>query len=151
MVDCGAYSLRISAAANRLTGVQAVKTQQPFRSNLRYGRALVKSGVSGLSSGREAHLQGQPLSSALAESARASLGLAAIGAVAGLLRYCLPGRRRRIAETVACSVVGSAIGFVAGFAWKTRDLTESMAHSAVKQMNVVRDERWLDRHPIDYA
>jgi hypothetical protein len=26
-----------------------------------------------------------------------------------------------------------------------------MAHSAVKQMNVVRDERWLDRHPIDYA
>jgi hypothetical protein len=151
MVDCGAYSFRISAVANRLTGVQAVKTQQPFRSNLRYGRALVKSGVSGLSSGREAHLQGQPLSSALAESARASLGLAAIGAVAGLLRYCLPGRRRRIAETVACSVVGSAIGFVAGFAWKTRDLTESMAHSAVKQMNVVRDERWLDRHPIDYA
>jgi len=122
-----------------------------LKSNLRYGRALVKSGVSGLSNGREAHLQGQPLSSALAESARASLGMAAVGACAGLLRYYLPSRRSRIAQTVACGVVGSAIGFVAGFAWKTRTLTESMAHSAMKQINVVRDEHWLDRHPIDYA
>lgn len=104
-----------------------------------------------MSTGREAHLQGQRLSSALAESARASLGMAALGAGVGLLRYYLPGRRGRMAQTFACGVVGSAIGFVAGFAWKTRDLTESMAHSAFKQMNVVRDEHWLDRHPIDYA
>ena len=55
------------------------------------------------------------------------------------------------AKTVACGLVGSAIGFVAGFAWKTRDLTEGMAHSAAKQMGVVRDQHWLERHPIDYA
>ena len=128
-----------------------MKPQVLLKSNLRYGRALVKSGVSGLSSGREAHLQGQPLSSALSQSARASLGMAAVGACLGLLRYYLPARKARAAQSVACGVVGSAIGFVAGFAWTTRDLTESMANSAFKQMNVVRDEHWLDRHPIDYA
>jgi hypothetical protein len=48
-------------------------------------------------------------------------------------------------------VAGGAIGFVAGFAFKTRDLAESMTRSAAKQMGTVRDERWLNRHPIDYA
>jgi hypothetical protein len=124
---------------------------ESLRSNLRYGRKLVKSGVSGLSHGREVQLNGQRLSEALAQSARASLGLATLGACAGLLRYYLPARRGRVAKTVACGIVGSAIGFVAGFAWTTRDLTESMARSAAKQMTVVRDEHWLDRHPIDYA
>jgi hypothetical protein len=137
--------------AGRPEGVHTVKVEESLKSNLCYGRALVKSGVTGLSHGREAHLQGQPLSEALAQSARASLGLATLGACAGLLRYYLPARRGRVARTVACGIVGSAIGFVAGFAWKTRDLTESMAHSALKQINVVRDEHWLDRHPIDYA
>ncbi|MGC2107995.1 MAG: hypothetical protein WA655_00670 [Candidatus Korobacteraceae bacterium] len=128
-----------------------MKPEQPLRSNLRYGRKLFRSGVSGLSSGRDAQLNGQPLSDVLAQSARASLGLATLGACAGLLRYYLPARRGRIAKTVACGIVGSAIGFVAGFAWKTRDLTEGMAHSAAKQMGVVRDQHWLERHPIDYA
>jgi hypothetical protein len=125
--------------------------EQSLRSNLRYGRELLRSGVSGLSSGRDARLNGQPLSGALAQSARASLGLATLGAITGLLRYYLPARRGRIAKTVACGIVGSAIGFVAGFAWKTRDLTEGMAHSAAKQIGVVRDQHWLERHPIDYA
>ena len=125
--------------------------QEAMRSNLRYGRDLFRSGVAGLSSGREAGLNGQALSNVLAQSARASLGLATLGACAGLLRYYLPARRGRIAKTVACGLVGSAIGFVAGFAWKTRDLTESMAHSAAHQMGVVRDQHWLERHPIDYA
>jgi hypothetical protein len=128
-----------------------MKSEPSFKSNLRYGRELLKSGAAGLSSGREAHLAGQPLSELLAHSARASLGLATLGACTGLLRYYLPARRGRVAKTVACGLVGSAIGFAAAFAWMTRELTESMTRSAVKQINVVRDQRWLDRHPIDYA
>ena len=118
---------------------------------LRYGRSLVKSGVSGLRSGREAHLNGKPLSEVLTESARASLSLATLGACAGLLRLCLSDRRHRVPKTVAWGVLGSAVGFCAGFAWKTRDLTASMGRSSLKQMSVVRDEYWLERHPIDYA
>ncbi len=117
----------------------------------RYGRTLVQSGVSGLRSGRETHLNGRPLSSVLNQSARASISLATIGACAGLLRLYVSNRRGRVPKTVAWSVLGSAIGFCAGFAWKTRDLTTSMGRSSLKQMRVVRDEHWLERHPIDYA
>jgi len=122
-----------------------------LKSNLRYGRELVKSGACGMSSGRENYLDGRPLKSVLAQSARASLGLAALGACAGLVGYCVPSRRGRLAKTVACGVAGSALGFAAAFAWGTRELTGSMTRSATKHMGVVRDERWLSRHPIDYA
>ncbi len=128
-----------------------MKTDKPFRANLDYGRELVRSGVAGLSSGRQEHLQGQPLSQVLARSARASLGLATLGACTGLLRYYLPARRARVAKTLACGLLGSAVGFLAGFAWTTRDLAESMTRSAVKQVNTVRDQHWLEQHPIDYA
>ena len=128
-----------------------MEPDQKFKSNLRYGRELVKSGVAGLASGRAEHLQGQPLSEVLARSARASLGLATLGACTGLLRYYLPARRGRILKTVACGLVGSAIGFAAGFAWMTRELADTMRRSATKQMKTVRDQRWLEHNPIDYA
>src|SRR5579883_3274757 len=129
----------------------AMTGQQSLRSNLEYGRQLVKSGVAGLSRGRDEHLQGQPLSEVLVRSARASLALTALGACAGLLRYYLPAGRARLAKTIACSLVGSTIGFAGAFTWKTRALAESMGRSAVQQMSAVRDQHWLDRHPIDYA
>ncbi|HUI82822.1 MAG TPA: hypothetical protein VL240_01290 [Candidatus Binatia bacterium] len=128
-----------------------MNARQSITSNLRYGRELVRSGVCGLSNGREAHLNGRPISDLLAQSARASVGLATLGACAGLLRYYLPARRARIAQTLACGLVGSALGFLAAFAWGTRELTESMTRSAVKEMATVRDQHWLERHPIDYA
>jgi hypothetical protein len=128
-----------------------MKVQQSFRSKLRYGQHLVKSGMSGLSSGRQAHLNGQPLSGVLSQAARASLGLAVFGTCAGLLRYSFPARRDRVSKAITCGIAGGAMGFVAGLAWKTRELTGSMTRSAAKQMGTVRDEHWLDRHPIDYA
>ncbi len=123
----------------------------PLTSRVSYGQQLWKSGLSGLSSGRDAHLNGRPLSEVLSESARASLGLATLGACAGLLRYCLPARRNRIPKALACGLLGGAFGFLAGFGWRTRELTESMTRSAAKKMGVVRDQHWLDTHPIDYA
>ena len=63
-----------------------MKQDGSSKTYLRYGRTLVKSGVSGLRSGGESHLNGQPLSAVLTRSARASLSLATIGACAGLLR-----------------------------------------------------------------
>ena len=128
-----------------------MKPDGSSRAYLRYGRTMVKSGVSGLRSGRESHLNGQPLSEALTQSARASLSLATVGACAGLLRFYVSGRHGRVPKTIAWSAIGSAVGFCAGFAWKTRELTASMGRSSLKQMGVARDERWLQRHPINYA
>jgi hypothetical protein len=43
------------------------------------------------------------------------------------------------------------IGLIVGLAWKTRELTASMGRSALKEMGTVRDQHWLQNHPIDYA
>ncbi len=128
-----------------------MKGDRPLGSYLQYGRTLAESGMSGLRSGSESYLQGQPLCEAMTQSARASFLMAAIGACAGLLPLYLARRRGRIPKAIASGVIGSAVGFCAGFTWKNRDLTTSMARSALKQINVVRDEHWLERHPIDYA
>jgi len=122
-----------------------------LKEEIRYGQELLRTGVCGLSSGRDEHLHGRPLSEVLGESARASLGLAALGACAGLLRYCLSARRDRIAKTLACGLLGGAFGFLAAFGWQTRGLTESMGRSAARQIGALRDQHWLENHPIDYA
>jgi hypothetical protein len=114
----------------------------PSKTKLHYGRALVHSGLSGLRSGRDSQLEGRRLS--------AALSLAALGACAGLLGFHRHDRRS-ISRTVVFVVAGSAIGFAAGFTWKTRNLTASMARSAMKEMGTVRDEHWIEKHPIDYA
>ena len=128
-----------------------MKPQKRVTSGLRYGRELVNSGLSGLRTGRESHLQGQPLSEALTDSARGALGLAAIGTCAALVGSCLSGQRNRRTKTVGYGVAGSVIGFIIGLTWKTRELTASMGRSALKEMGTVRDEHWLRTHPIDYA
>lgn len=128
-----------------------VKPEASSKTNLGYTRALVHSGLSGLRQGRDSQLDGQPLSAVLTPSARAGLNLAVIGSFAGLLALYLPGRRHRIAKTVVCGLAGSAIGFVAGFTWKSRHFTANMARSAFKEMGAVRDERWLEKHPIDFG
>ena len=124
--------------------------EQSLKANLHYARALAHSGMSGLRRGRDSQLEGQCLSEVLARTALASLSVAAIGTFAGLFslrRF----NRRSISRTVAFGVAGGTIGFDAGFTWKTRNLTSSMARSAMKEMGTVLYERWISKHPIDYA
>ena len=128
-----------------------MRSDRAVGSYLRYGRSLANSGAAGMRSGRDAYLNGKPLSTVLTQKARASLGLAAIGACAGLLQCLVSGRDRRISKSIVLGAVGSAVGFIAGFSWKTRDLTGSMVQGAAKNMGSVRDGHWLERHPIDYA
>jgi len=118
---------------------------------LDYGKTLVDSGAKGIRSGAESYLQGQPLSAALGESARTSLPFAIVGVGAGLLQLVAGQRRHRIPKTVAAVIAGAGVGFLVVFSWKTRELTGSMAHNALKNVGVARDARWLERHPITYA
>ena len=121
-----------------------------IRGELQYGRELLNSGLSGLRRGRDSHLNGQPLSGVLSESARGAIGLAAIGTCAALFGSCFSRRDRR-AKAVGYGVAGSVIGLIVGLTWKTRELTACMGRSALKEMGTVRDQRWLQHHPIDYA
>jgi hypothetical protein len=132
-------------------GVSSMQSNGTVGTYLRYGRSLANSGAAGMRSGRDAYLNGKPLVTVLTQKARASLGLAAIGACAGLLQCLASSRDRRIPKSIAIGAVGSAIGFFAGFTWKTRELTTSMVQGAARNIGSARDEHWLERHPIDYA
>jgi hypothetical protein len=119
-------------------------------SRVAYGRKLVSAGISGIRNGSKT-INGGDVSALVADSARDSLKLAAAGACLGLLPALLTGRRPRLSSALAFGALGSVLGFVAGFTWKTREVTSNIAHSAARELHRVGDERWLERHPIDYA
>jgi hypothetical protein len=48
-------------------------------------------------------------------------------------------------------LLGGVIGFGAAVAWESRRLSASVAGGALKNIERVRDEHWLTKHPIDYA
>ena len=118
-------------------------------STFTYGRKLVNAGLRGVRNGRDT-FDPQLASALVKSSAEESLKLAALGACLGMLPALLV-RRHRTATAVACGALGSALGFCAGFSWKTRDLTSTLAHSAMREVRRVNDERWLEKHPVDYA
>lgn len=119
-------------------------------SRVAYGRKLVNAGISGIRQSPRT-LDGETVSSLVADSARDSLKLAVAGACLGLLPAWLAGRRPRLSNVIAFGALGSVLGFAAGFTWKTRKVTSSLAHSAARELHRAGDEHWLERHPIDYA
>lgn len=121
------------------------------KSNADYGRRLLDSGLEGARSGEEAFLNGKLLTPFLGESVRSALKPAALGACIGVLGSYAGYRQKSITRTLACGLLGGAIGLGAGLAWESRCLTASVAGSALRNIGRVRDEHWLARHPIDYA
>jgi hypothetical protein len=76
---------------------------------------------------------------------------AAIGAAVGVWTASR-SRNRRSGYAVAMSgLVGSALGLGCGMAWASRNFTGSLARGAMREINTVRDARWLAENPIDYA
>lgn len=122
-----------------------------FTGNLRYGRSLVNAGITGIRTGQDSARGDRRLSKVAAEAAQGSLAMTAVGACVGLLASCLLPRSNRLAKAIALGGVGSALGFLAGFSWQTRDVTSSVAHSAAREVRRARDEHWLETNPIDYA
>jgi hypothetical protein len=119
-------------------------------SRFTYGRKLINAGISGIRTGRQ-DLGPRSVSNCMVAATPDSLKLAAIGACLGFLPGLLVRRRSRVSTAVALAAAGSALGFCAGFTWKTRKVTSSLAQSALSEVRKVKDERWLERHPIDYA
>ena len=117
----------------------------------RYGRRLVESGLAGARCGREEFLHGSPVATFLNESVRHALAPAMIGACLGALGSSPTIFHRRRERVLVAGLLGGIVGMGVGFAWQSRRLTESVASGAWKNLNKVRDEHWLERHPIDYA
>jgi hypothetical protein len=77
---------------------------------------------------------------------------AAIGGTIGALCALLNGRRNsRYRVVTLAGLVGGAIGFGSGVAWASRGFTSAVARNVTRNVNAVRDARWLEKNPINYA
>ena len=75
-----------------------------------------------------------------------------IGAYVGALGATIGHRRKpQYGAVLGASLLGAAIGLSTGMAWGTRRLAGDMARGAKKNIDAVRDARWLEKNPIDYA
>jgi hypothetical protein len=121
------------------------------KSEFEYGRQVLNSGLEGARSGREAFLSGRSLTPFLSHAARKALKPAIVGALVGVLSGYRPKGHGSITRMLGFGFLGSLFGFASGIAWESRDLTSSMAANAKRSIDKVRDEHWLQKHPIDYA
>ena len=120
-------------------------------SEVEYGRRVIGSGLEGLRTGRDSFLQGNPLSPFLSESVRRALTPAALGALVGILGSSPANHKKSVGRTLLFGLLGSAIGFGTGIAWESRRLTASAARGAARNIHRVRDEHWVEKHPVAYA
>jgi hypothetical protein len=81
---------------------------------------------------------------------RSVLTATAVGVAVGAATATLNNRRSRY-ELAVKSLIGGAVGLGCGLAWASRGYTGSVARGAMRKINVVRDARWLEKNPINYA
>jgi hypothetical protein len=121
------------------------------KSEAKYGRKILDSGMQGIRSGEEQFLHGKPLAPFVMESVQAALVPAAIGACLGALGTIPADKQGRASRMLFFGLLGGALGFSAGLAWKSRRITTNAARGALQNVHQVRDEHWVEKHPIAYA
>jgi hypothetical protein len=117
------------------------------KSDLVYARKLVEAGVNGVATAWE-KAGDRPLEPMTGSAVWMPAG---IGAAAGLLSVCLNRNRRSASSLAAFGLLGSVLGFGAAVAWASRDFSGTAVRTARHKVNTLRDARWLEHHPIDYA
>jgi hypothetical protein len=121
------------------------------QSEVEYGRKVLNSGLAGARSGREAFLDGRPLTPFLGKVVRHASTPAVAGAVLGMLGSFSGNHSKSAKRALAFGFLGWAIGLGIGIAWQSRELTACATNGALRNIGRVRDEHWLETHPIDYA
>ena len=115
-------------------------------SDIAYLGNLIKAGLNGITSARNER------SGVFTPRWKAAAWTPAlVGAALGALSTCFDKDRRSVPRAAIGGLVGSALGFGGGVAWASRGFTGTAARHAIRGVNNVRDARWLERNPIDYA
>jgi hypothetical protein len=122
----------------------AMNVPHTLTSDVRYGISLVQAGMDGVISARKATDIPPVLSSPV-------WALTAIGAVVGASTASLSRNRKSGYGVAVGGLVGSVLGLGCGLAWASRAFTGALARGATRKINTVRDARWLEMNPIDYA
>lgn len=120
------------------------------QSEVEYGRKIVNSGLAGARTGRETFLNGKSLTPFFHKAVRSASVPAALGAFVGVLAS-RTGNRQSPRKAVLFGFLGGTIGLGLGTAWRSRRLTAYITGAALGNISKVKDEHWLERHPIDYA
>ena len=119
----------------------------PIAHSFDYGRELLRAGIDGIRSG-ERVVMTSDVQRHIADSALQALGAAFVGgSLALVVNRLLNNRRVRLAPVFACSTAA----FCADFLWRTRSISSNVVGHAEKEISKVRDQHWLESHPIDYA
>ena len=121
-----------------------MKVPQARTSDVHYVVNLFQAGMDGVVSARK----GADMRPVWTRPAWAP---AAIGAVVGATTASLTKNRRSGYGVAVGGLVGSVVGLGCGVAWASRGFTGALARGAIRKMNTVRDARWLEKNPIDYA
>ena len=122
-------------------------TARSPKSELTYVRNLIEAGWNGaLSAWTET--DNRALTRILA---RALLAPIAVGAGVGALSASVGKNRKSRYRSATAGFIGSVVGLGAGLAWAWRGPAGHAARGAIRKINTVRDARWLEKHPIDYA
>lgn len=111
-----------------------------LESELSYAKKIAGAGWEGIASARQ-DVNRNPFAMAWMPTA---VG-AGIGIVTSLIR------RRSASIAALGGMVGGAVGFGAGIAWGSKQFARTAARKSIRAINAVRDARWLERNPIDYA
>lgn len=121
------------------------------KSNTGYSRKLWNSGLDGARSGREAFLREKPLALFLSESMRAAIAPTAIGMCLGIIGSNAEKGRISARRAIGYGLLGGTLGLAVGIAWHGRHLVTTITSGAMRNIEKVRDEHWLEQNPIDYA
>jgi hypothetical protein len=123
-----------------------------LKSEVDYGRNLAGSGLQGARAAADSILHGEHVGKILGRSARASWAPTVMGAGLGALCGLLAQRRKpNVAAVAAMGIVGGVVGFTAGVAWETRQISSGIARGAIRNIGTTRDSHWLGKHPINFG
>jgi uncharacterized membrane protein YfcA len=120
-----------------------MKPAHPIKPGVYYIVDLIHAGMDGAVTAEKTTVVPQDL-------VRSVLTIAAVGAAVGAATATLNNRRARY-ELAMKSLIGGAVGLGCGVAWASRKYAGAMARGAIRKMNLVRDARWLEKNPINYA
>src|ERR1051325_7019404 len=109
-------------------------------SDILYFKNLMRAGLNGVTSAlneRQGGVFVPPFKNAV-------WAPAALGATIGMVSMCFGKDRRSAPRVVVGALFGGALGLGSGAAWASRRFTGTAARRAIRDVNQVRDARWLE-------